>query len=416
MFLILTQFSTAVLAGMGLDSTSKWIASNRPSESLKKLAWVVGVSLFIIIGLKFMLAGDPDYGSRSHPLLDKLRADMLSRDMMKSVLFLLIAGVAFYMSWMYWIGRQVLAGFIITASVIDMGIVDWQIVEPDKKSYRQSTMIKKSVKSAYLSKDEVIRFLKQDTSKYRILPLGDLGNENRWSAFQIESVMGYHPAKIFRYNKVKDEVGWNSLGVLQMLNVKYVITLEELPHPAFEHIFSGKLFHQGKYQKANVYKFKYALPRTFFTEELKVIQDLDDQLSLLRNSGFNPRKTAIVEQFSLDIEYNPNSKAEIIYWSPEKIELQVSTPTNRFLILSEIYYPEGWEITSHPNWDIYPVNTILRGIYIPAGKHHIIMEFIPDDIRHGTIMTWGSTGVLILLILLGLISKRKEDESPPDTV
>ena len=35
MFLILTQFSTAVLAGMGLDSTSKWIASNRTSESLK---------------------------------------------------------------------------------------------------------------------------------------------------------------------------------------------------------------------------------------------------------------------------------------------------------------------------------------------------------------------------------------------
>ena len=193
-----------------------------------------------------------------------------------------------------------------------------------------------------------------------------------------------------------------------MLNIKYVITLEELPHPAFKHIFSGKLFHQGKYQKANVYKFKYALPRTFFTEELKVIQDLDDQLNVLRNPGFNPRKTAVVEQLSLDIEYNPNSKAEIIYWSPGKIEFQVSTPTNQFLILSEIYYSEGWEITSHTNWDIHRVNTILRGIYIPAGEHHIVMEFIPDDIRHGTIMTWSSTGILILFILLGLISKRKE--------
>ena len=320
------------------------------------------------------------------------------------------------MSWMGWIGRQALASIIITTSVIDMGIVDRKIVEPDKKSYRQSTMTKKTLKSAYLSEDEVIRLLKQDTSKYRILPLGNLGNENRWSAFHIESVRGYHPAKIFRYNKVKDEVGWNSLGVLQMLNVKYAITLEELPHPAFEHIFSGKLFHQMKYQKANVYKFKYVLPRTFFAEELKVISNLDGQLNALRNQGFNPQKTAVVEQLSPDIEYNPNSKAEIIYWSPEKIELQVSTPTNRFLILSEIYYPEGWEITSHPNWDIYPVNTILRGIYIPAGKHHIVMEFIPDDIRYGAIMTWGSTGVLILLILLGLISKRKEDESPPDTV
>jgi hypothetical protein len=401
---------------MGLDTSSKWITSNQTSDSFKKMAWVVGGVLFIIIGLKFMLSGDPDYGTRSHSVLNKLRADMLSYDMMKSVLFLLIGGGMFYMSRMGWIGRQALAGIIITASVIDMGIVDWQIIEPDKKSYRQSTMTKKSVKSAYLSEDEVIRFLKQDTSKYRILPLGNLGNENRWSAFQIESVMGYHPAKIFRYNKVKDEVGWNSLGVLKMLNVKYIITLEELPHPAFEHIFSGKLFHQGKYQEANVYQYKYAIPRTFFTEELEVIQDFDDQLNALRDPGFNPRKTAIVEQLSLDIKYNPNSKAEITYWSPGKIEFQVSTPTNQFLILSEIYYEVGWEITSHPNWDIHPVNTILRGIYIPVGEHHIVMEFIPDDIRYGTIMTWSSTGIVILLILLGFISKRKEYENLPDTV
>ena len=416
MFLILTQFSVAVLAALGLDASTKWIIDYKNDEMVKKLAQICGVIVLIIIGLKFTMGNNPNFNSRSHLALDPLRLDMINSDMIKSILFILLGGSAFYITRKGWIGPQTLAGIVITFSVIDLALVDMQIIEPDKGSYRQSTMMKKSVKSAYLSEDEVIRFLKQDTSKYRILPLGNLKNENRWSAFQIESVRGYHPAKIFRYNKVKDEVGWNSLGVLQMLNVKYAITLEELPHPAFEHIFSGKLFHQRKYQKANVYKFKYVLPRTFFAEKLKVIPNLDGQLNALRNQGFNPQKTSVVEQLSPDIEYNPNSKAEIIYWSPDKIELQVSTPTNQFLILSEIYYPEGWEITSHPNWDIYPVNTILRGIYIPAGKHHIVMEFIPDDIRHGTIMTWGSTGVLILLILLGLISKRKENESLPDTV
>ena len=41
-------------------------------------------------------------------------------------------------------------------------------------------------------------------------------------------------------------MGWHLLGVLQMLNVKYVITLNELPHPAFEEVFSGKLFHPAR--------------------------------------------------------------------------------------------------------------------------------------------------------------------------
>ena len=86
------------------------------------------------------------------------------------------------------------------------------------------------------------------------------------------------------------------------------------------------------------------------------------------------------------------------------------------MVLSEIYYPECWKITSHPNWAIYPVNSILRGIKIPSGKHHIVMEFIPDDIRWGTIMTWSSTIVLILLLLSGLIKKSKDDESFTKTI
>ena len=136
---------------------------------------------------------------------------------------------------------------------------------------------------------------------------------------------------------------------------------------------------------------------------------MDDQLNVLRNQGFNPKKTAIVEQLFPEIEYNPNSRAEIIYWSPNKIELQVSTPTNQFLILSEIYYPQGWKITSHLDWEIHPVNTILRGVYIPTGSHRIVMEFIPGDIFYGSILTRVSTAVIIMLILSGIFIRRKEN-------
>jgi hypothetical protein len=243
-----------------------------------------------------------------------------------------------------------------------------------------------------------------------------LANENRWSAFQIESIMGYHPAKIYRYNKVKDEVGWNSLGVLQMLNVKYIVTLEELPHPAFEKVFSGKLFHQGKFQKANVYQFKYALPRVFFAQNVEILTELKDHLDLLRKQGFNPLNTAVLEQQIGEIAYHPDADVEMMYWSPDKIVIEVSTPTDQFLVLSEIYYPEGWEITSHPDWEIHPVNTILRGLHIPAGAHHIVMEFIPNDVRYGTFLTWGSTAILILFILAGIISKRKVNESIAETI
>ena len=416
MFLILTQFSVAVLAGLGLDVSTKLVAESKNNEAVKKLLLIGGGVLLITLGLKFILGSQPDFGSRSHPVLNSLRMDMINSDMMASIVFLLLGAGTFYITRMGWIGHKISMSIIIGLSMIDLALVDHQIIAPDKDSYRQSTMTKRSVKSTYLSEDEVIRFLKKDTSQFRILPLGSLANENRWSAFQIESIMGYHPAKIYRYNKLKDEVGWNSLGVLQMLNVKYVIIMEELPHPAFELVFTGKLFHQGKYQKTNVYQFKYALPRVIFPQELKNIPELENQLNALRQQDFNPLQTAIVESEISGIEYNPEAKVEITHWSPNKIEIDASVPTNQFLVLSEIYYPEGWEITSHPDWEIHPVNTILRGLHIPAGEHHIVMEFIPNDVRYGTFLTWGSTTILILFILAGIISKRKVNESIAETI
>ncbi len=409
MFLILTQFSMAVLAGLGLDTSIKIISENKNDETVKKLFYVVGGVLLIILGLKFMLGSQPDFGPRSHPVLNTLRMDMINSDMMKSIYFLLFGCGAFYMSRMGWIGHKILMGIIISLSVIDLAQVDHQIIEPDTDSYRQSTMTKRSVKSAYLSKDEVIRFLQKDTTQYRVLPLGSLANENRWSAFQIESIMGYHPAKVYRYNKLKDEVGWNSMGVLQMLNVKYIITLEELSHPAFDLVFTGKLFHQGKYQKTNVYQFKYVIPRAYFTQAVKVIPELEDQFTFLRKQDFNPLQTSIVEKNVGGVEYNSNAQANITFWSPDKIEIEVITSSNQFLVLSEIYYPEGWEIISHPDWEIHPVNTILRGLHIPTGEHQIVMEFIPYDIRYGTLLTWGSTAVLLLFILVGCIGKKNRE-------
>ena len=88
MFLILTQFSIAVLAGLGLDISSKLIVENKSNETVKKLLYIVGGVLMIILGLKFMLGSNPEFGVRSHPVLNSLRMDMVNSDMKMSIIFL----------------------------------------------------------------------------------------------------------------------------------------------------------------------------------------------------------------------------------------------------------------------------------------------------------------------------------------
>ena len=85
----------------------------------------------------------------------------------------------------------------------------------------------------------------------------------------------------------------------------------------------------------------------------------------------------------------------LIHWSPDKIEFELDVPSRQFMVLSEIFYPKGWKITSHPEWKIYSVNTILRGIYVPKGYHRMVMEFKPQDIYFGSLLTWVSTIIII---------------------
>ena len=208
-------------------------------------------------------------------------------------------------------------------SFIDIYLVDRAIIEPDRNSLRSSTMTNESFHASYLNSDEIIEFLQNDTSKYRILPLGPLANENRWSAFRIESISGYHPAKLANYNMIKNQVGWSSLGVLQMLNVKYIVTLDDLRHPDFKLVFSGKLLFSGKYVTAHIFEFSKALPRVFFTEELVQITNESDKIDFLNNRSFNPTLMSFIENEPELILFNSNSEVEVKYWSPDKISLNV---------------------------------------------------------------------------------------------
>ena len=407
MLLILTQFSVSILSAMGLEYVANLFNSNvnqdksRIHKSLSRLSFIVGFLLLFIVYLKFKISFTPSFGEGVHPVLVQMRLDMINNDMYTVILFLLSVSIIYYFFYKKWISSNIFISLIIFISIFDLLIVDKKIIEPSVASYRNSTIINQSFKSKYLSKDEVINYLLEDTTKFRILPLDkSLASENRWSAFQIESISGYHPAKIYKYNLFKEKVGWSTIGLLQMLNVKYIISIEDFEHPAFENVFTGKFFNQGKYIDASVYKFKFALPRAYFTKEMKIVPKLDQQIRDLKRSDFNPVNVSIVDKKIKEIIYNENSKVNISRWSPNRIEIEVDVANPQFLVLSEVYYPNGWKITSHKDWKIVPVNMILRGLYIPSGNHNIVMEFVPNDIYYGNLFT-----LLSSIILIGCISQ-----------
>ena len=58
---------------------------------------------------------------------------------------------------------------------------------------------------------------------------------------------------------------------------------------------------------------------------------------------------------------------------------------------------------------IYEVNNIVRGIEVPEGNHHFIMEFNSENVFRGLNISRFGLCILIVILLLHMYIKRKNE-------
>ncbi|MBT6870073.1 MAG: hypothetical protein HOA66_01305 [Candidatus Marinimicrobia bacterium] len=403
MILVLLQFNVVVMAALGLNDLIKKIKNG--DSDLKRFFILGGVLFFLLVLLNGLFDSIAEFGKRSNPLLNTMRADLMSADTLRVGILLLLGMGSIYAISRKWLSEFTGIGIITLLAIIDVGIVDKMIIEPAPESYRTSTLKKEEFMHAYLKEDSIIRFLQSDTSKFRILPLGALERENRWSAFQIESVSGYHPAKMGNYNELMTKMGWNYPGILQMLNVKYLISQEKLEHRLFRLVHEGSLYVPDQYVNAFVYQFNGFTNRFFFAKNVSTLHE-DVIFTQMKTPGFSPLENSFTAEKLPQFNYDVSASVELVAWSPNSIKMKTISPSIQFLVMSEIYYPNGWEITGHPEMEIFEVNNALRGIIIPEGEFEFEMVFVPTDLKYGTIFTWASLLLILGLIAMPIIKKK----------
>ena len=89
--------------------------------------------------------------------------------------------------------------------------------------------------------------------------------------------------------------------------------------------------------------------------------------------------------------------------------MAVDAATPCLLVLSEIYYPAGWQATidGHPA-EIHQTNYVLRSVVVPEGRHEVVMTFEPLSFTAGHLVSRiASTLVLAGLITAGAMRIRK---------
>ena len=424
MFLILVQFAIAVFAGLGF---SQLLSLIKHKEFTKISIIISAISLSILLFQKSLINWISYPNGQMDQMFNNIREAMLKTDIMAFFIIIIIFVTSLLLFRFNKIKYQHFGMIIFVLIIADLWIVDRKVVEPKivsnygsevessiksiKRNYKiprnypllgqNQTLQNSKIRDKYITTDSVIDYLKKDDNVFRIYPLGAF-NDNRWSAFHIESISGYHPAKMQNIQALMKNVGFNQ-AILKMLNVKYIVSDQNnLGKP----IFSGQL--NGK--DAFVYQFPNEIGRVYFASHIRQIDNSTQQFNTLKEPSFNPTNHSFVSQKITEQDFDistPNYK--ILSRNTDGMKIEVYAESPQFMVLSEIYYPKGWIAKLDENEiPIYEVNTLLRGMEIPAGKHIVEMLFEPNDVKLGTYISWVS---MLFILSLFVISKRGKNES-----
>ncbi len=282
-------------------------------------------------------------------------------------------------------------------------------------------------------------FLTRDGSLYRVasfaqndrLPLQELQSQLAYSwmlPYGVEDINGFNSLQPRRYTDVLfgrdvSDVSYGNLWdgrlmsadnpIFALLNVKYAVVTAgsyAVPPAEWSKVFEGP--------NVAIYRNPAPLDRAYFVDRVHVESASGAILDNITRQGFRPQEVAYVEggmaQAEADrLTSNAPADVRVERVSPTELRLTTRTTADRFLVLSEMWFP-GWqaelirsngEVSPLP---IYRTDYLLRGLVVPAGDNTIRVYYRPVSVIAGAALT-----VLTALGLVGLVVLKRTRKLQP---
>jgi len=444
---ILLDIAVIIIAGFGLnhlinlkESEDKKIFANK-SKNIKIYVYSFGsvaILLMLIVGLGkgMLLKSMGSIFKLRHPTFNLQQIEQLKGLAYKSaltdtVVMLILLGITGFLV-MYFLNSKMKANMLgvglILLLIIDLWIVDFKIVNPQPSVDED----------AFFQKTNTVEFLEKQDGQFRIFPvnINQPGEkpDNWWMYYKLQNIYGYHAAKIKIYQETMtelnfpqsylfkflrqgvDDKGQRTVQIqkpdqippdqlfghqnfLNMLNTKYLISKYPIPDT------SCQLIHRGDNL---IYENRNALSRAFFVNDAKVLNSKEEIFQHFKSKDFNAAHTAILEEEpEFAIQPSTDNNVTLVSSDIHNIRLKASVAAPALMVLSEIYYPAGWNAyVDGVKTKIYKTNYILRSIFLKPGEHEIEFRFQPTSFKIGLLISI-VTFITLIAALIFVIKKNK---------
>ena len=184
----------------------------------------------------------------------------------------------------------------------------------------------------------------------------------------------------------------DSLGVLNMLNMKYVIYNKDaapLVNP---------------YANGNAWLVSQIVTANNADEEMKLTGEINTKTTLVVDKEF-------ANMIPAKLIADSSAKINLVSYEPNHLKYDFNSSTDQMAVFSEIYYDKGWNAyISGKKVPYLRANYLLRAMPLKAGNYQIEFKFEPSSYKIGNTLALSSSIILILLIggyVYSLIKKKK---------
>jgi len=257
-----------------------------------------------------------------------------------------------------------------------------------------------------------VTFLAGKGKEYRTLPMG--GDPMAYVSEGIPVMFTSNPVQQRRWQELLDNFNIVS-PMTDILNVRYLVYAkdqyeQDKPNlgskfvPVFTSPDGGTIILENR----NV------LPKAWLAPVAVPVNSAQEALGTLQDPAFNPRLMALVESPPPITMAGPNAplsgtagEVRVLRYEGDRIDLEAAVTMNSMMVLGEKYY-KGWRATvDGKETEIYPVNHVLRGIYLTPGNHKVEFVFDPMPFKIGKYLTLASFAIFALMLVRELLLRRK---------
>ncbi len=370
----IVDFSLAILAALGFDYLIK-----NPGVR-KKMIYILGSLGIIYVGIwSFVLLGEYLKIPTDNLLVTK-------RNVIFPTILMTGSAVLFVSLWIFQRKRTIT--LIIYSIIIAVTVLDLLRFAEKFTPFTNKEYLFPSAKT--------IEFLQKNIGNFRVMTTDSRILPPNFSIiYKIQSVDGYDPLYLLNYGELiaasergKPDIsvpfGFNRIitphnfdsKIIDLLGVKYVLSLEDLSSPKLE-----KVFQEGQ---TRIYENKNVFPRTMIVS-IHPVLNKQEEIDTMFAENVDLKKIATIED--KDFPYSANDppymlfkkpqipvigKATIVSYKENKILIHTESTGDAWLILTDNYYPI-WNVTvDGKRTKLYRVNYTFRGVRIPSkGKHTV---------------------------------------------